>query len=61
MRSLKRRTVLGALAAMAASSALRAQKRYGPGVSDSEIKIGSTMPFSGPVSILGTLGKAAQA
>ena len=61
MRSLKRRTVLGALAAMAASSALRAQKKYGPGVSDSEIKIGSTMPFSGPVSILGTLGKAAQA
>lgn len=61
MRSLKRRTVLGALAAMAASSALQAQKKYGPGVSDSEIKIGSTMPFSGPVSILGTLGKAAQA
>ena len=25
-----------------------AQKKYDPGVSDSEIKIGQTMPFSGP-------------
>ena len=61
MRSLKRRTVLGALGAMVAAPALRAQKRYGPGVTDTEIKIGSTLPFSGPVSILGMLGKAAQA
>ena len=32
--------------------------RYGPGVSDTEIKIGNTMPYSGPASGLGTLGKA---
>ena len=38
-----------------------AQKQYGPGVTDSEIKIGQTMPYSGPVSMLGTLGRAAAA
>jgi branched-chain amino acid transport system substrate-binding protein len=27
-----------------------AEKRYGPGVSDSEIKLGQTMPYSGPAS-----------
>jgi branched-chain amino acid transport system substrate-binding protein len=32
--------------------------QYGPGVSDTEIKIGNTMPYSGPASGLGTLGKA---
>src|SRR6202000_857308 len=27
-----------------------AQKQYGPGVTDSEIKIGTTTPYSGPAS-----------
>src|SRR5690348_5100380 len=35
-----------------------AQKKYGPGVTDSEIKIGNTMPYSGPASAYGTIGKA---
>jgi branched-chain amino acid transport system substrate-binding protein len=35
-----------------------AADQYGPGVSDTEIKIGNTMPYSGPASGLGTLGKA---
>jgi branched-chain amino acid transport system substrate-binding protein len=34
-----------------------AQKRYAPGVSDYEIKIGQTMPYSGPVSAWGTIGR----
>ncbi|MDE2361603.1 MAG: ABC transporter substrate-binding protein [Hyphomicrobiales bacterium] len=34
-----------------------AQKAYGPGVSDTEIKFGNTMPYSGPASSLGTVGK----
>ena len=43
-------TAMAALAlAVAATSAL-AQKRYGPGVSDTEIKIGTTTPYSGPAS-----------
>ncbi len=35
-----------------------AEKRYAPGVSDSEIKIGQTMPYSGAASAYGTIGKA---
>ena len=35
-----------------------AEKRYGPGVSDTEIKLGQTMPYSGPLSAFGTIGRA---
>src|ERR1700726_26006 len=35
-----------------------AQKKYDPGASDTEIKIGQTMPFSGPASAVATIGKA---
>jgi branched-chain amino acid transport system substrate-binding protein len=35
-----------------------AQKNYAPGVSDTEIKIGQTMPYSGPLSAFGTIGRA---
>jgi branched-chain amino acid transport system substrate-binding protein len=35
-----------------------AEKAYGPGVTDTEIKIGQTMPYSGPASGYSTLGKA---
>ena len=35
-----------------------AQKKYGPGVTDTEIKLGQTMPYSGPASAYGTIGKA---
>jgi branched-chain amino acid transport system substrate-binding protein len=35
-----------------------AQKNYAPGISDSEIKIGQTMPYSGPASPFGTIGRA---
>ena len=43
-------TMLGV--SIAAFSA-EAEKRYGPGVSDTEIKIGQTMPYSGPLSTAG--------
>ncbi len=33
-------------------------KRYGPGVTDTEVKIGQTMPYSGPNSAYGTIGKS---
>jgi branched-chain amino acid transport system substrate-binding protein len=32
--------------------------QYGPGASDAEIKIGNTMPYSGPASSYGVIGKA---
>jgi ABC-type branched-subunit amino acid transport system substrate-binding protein len=34
-----------------------AEKKYGPGVTDTEIKLGQTMPYSGPASGYGTIGK----
>ena len=43
--------------ALAGGLALAAGQ-YGPGVSDTEIKIGNTMPYSGPASAYGTIGKA---
>jgi branched-chain amino acid transport system substrate-binding protein len=54
-----RRASLIAAAALALPfrSAL-AQKKYGPGVTDTEIKLGQTMPYSGPASAYGTIGKA---
>lgn len=35
-----------------------AQKKYGPGVTDTEIKVGNTFPYSGPASAYGAVGKA---
>jgi len=36
---------------------VQAQKKYDPGASDSEIKIGNLMPYSGPASAYATIGK----
>ena len=38
-----------------------AQKKYDPGASDREIKIGNTNPYSGPASAYGTIGKTISA
>jgi branched-chain amino acid transport system substrate-binding protein len=35
-----------------------AEKQYGPGVSDTEIKIGEVMPYSGPAAAFGVIGLA---
>jgi branched-chain amino acid transport system substrate-binding protein len=43
-------------AALAAGPAV-AQKKYDTGASDTEIKIGQTMPYSGPASAYGTIGR----
>jgi hypothetical protein len=45
------------MAALVATPAL-AQKQYGPGVSDTEIKIGQTIAYRGPASAYCTLGRA---
>src|SRR6187399_3751000 len=48
-----------ALAVIAASSSSAlAQKKYDTGATDTEIKIGNIMPYSGPASAYGTIGKA---
>jgi len=36
---------------------LQHKKKYDPGASDTEIKIGQTMPYSGPASAYGVIGK----
>jgi branched-chain amino acid transport system substrate-binding protein len=43
------------------TSAAWAQKKYDTGATDTEIKIGNTMPYSGPASAYGTIGKTAAA
>ncbi len=47
-----------ALLSIALASSALAQKKYDPGASDTEIKIGNTMPYSGPASAYGAIGKA---
>jgi branched-chain amino acid transport system substrate-binding protein len=39
-------------------SAFGQEKNYGPGVTDSEVKIGQTMPYSGPASSFAAIGRA---
>src|SRR5438874_10034376 len=47
-----------ALAVFAAStSAALAQKKYDTGATDTEIKIGNIMPYSGPASAYGIIGR----
>lgn len=41
------------------ASAQTAEKKYGPGVTDQEIKLGQTEPYSGPVSSSAALGRGA--
>ncbi|MGH7091512.1 MAG: ABC transporter substrate-binding protein, partial [Stellaceae bacterium] len=59
MNRLTRRSLLAAPAALAfagpalhagPAGAVQGKKQYGPGVTDSEIKIGNTGPYSGPLS-----------
>ena len=55
---MKRRTFVGgASAALLASPAVLAQKKYDEGASDTEIKIGNTNPYSGPASAYAAIGK----
>jgi branched-chain amino acid transport system substrate-binding protein len=56
VRRLLSATLVAACAALVATSA-SAQKRYAPGVSDTEIRFGQTMPYSGPASAYGTFGR----
>lgn len=53
------RTVLAAAGTLllATIHAAAGEKQYGPGVTDTEVKIGQTMPYSGPASAYGTQGR----
>src|SRR5260221_12329566 len=41
-----------------ASQPAAAEKKYGPGVTDTDIKIGQTTPYSGPASSFGATSRA---
>ena len=59
MSATKKLTVFGAALALVATSgsAALAQKKYDTGASDTEIKIGNIMPYSGPASAYGIIGR----
>src|SRR3978361_1140495 len=48
---------LAGLLAVAVAGTANAQKKYDPGATDTEIKIGNIMPYSGPASAYATIGK----
>jgi branched-chain amino acid transport system substrate-binding protein len=50
-------TLLAGLLAVALAGPASAQKKYDPGATDTEIKIGNIMPYSGPASAYATIGK----
>ena len=49
------------IATLAVSGTALAQKKYDTGASDTEIKIGNIMPYSGPASAYGVIGKTEEA
>ncbi len=51
------RDARAALLASAHASGAHAQKKYDPGATDTEIKVGNIMPYSGPASAYATIGK----
>jgi len=63
MSALSRSIATLATAALlsAAGGQAIAQKKYGPGASDTEVKIGNIVPYSGPASAYGSVGRAQEA
>jgi branched-chain amino acid transport system substrate-binding protein len=57
----KRLPVFAIMTSGIAARPAAAAKNYGPGASDTEIKIGQTMPYSGPVSAYGVQGRCQMA
>ena len=57
----RRRSLIAAALAFAVAAPAAAQKNYAPGVTDTEIKIGQSLPYSGPASAFGAIGRAEQA
>ncbi|MET4389353.1 branched-chain amino acid transport system substrate-binding protein [Bradyrhizobium sp. F1.4.3] len=59
-RILRTTALVTAVATLTSGAAL-AQKKYDTGASDTEIKIGNIMPYSGPASAYGIIGKTEEA
>jgi branched-chain amino acid transport system substrate-binding protein len=57
MQMSKRALIASFALCFALAAPAAAQKKYDPGASDTEIKIGNIAPYSGPASAYGTIGK----
>jgi branched-chain amino acid transport system substrate-binding protein len=57
MRNAKRVLIAAVAVCAALAGPAMAQKAYDQGASDTEIRIGNIMPYSGPASAYGTIGK----
>ena len=57
MKTSRRTFVGGASAAVFSGKVAFAQKKYEDGVTDTEIRIGNTNPYSGPASAYAAIGK----
>jgi len=58
MTLITRRTFAAGSAALALAPSIgRAQNKYDPGVTDKEIRLGNTNPYSGPLSAYSVIGK----
>jgi branched-chain amino acid transport system substrate-binding protein len=55
---LKGLTIGAVLLSVGAVNSAAAEKKYGPGVTDTEIKLGQTAPYSGPASAFGATTRA---
>src|ERR1700737_4794171 len=60
-RSLLLTLSAACVVAIACCTSALAQKKYGPGVTDTEIKIGNIAPYSGPASAFGILARVQDA
>lgn len=54
---MKRLVIVVATTLLLISSVQAAEKKYGPGVSDTDIKLGQTSPYSGPASAYSVIAK----
>jgi ABC-type branched-subunit amino acid transport system substrate-binding protein len=52
-----KKIAFAALLVTAIGGTAQAQKKYDPGATDTEIKVGNIMPYSGPASAYATIGK----
>jgi branched-chain amino acid transport system substrate-binding protein len=53
----RRLTLIAGALALGLPYTARAQKQYDTGATDTTIKLGQTMPYSGPISSIGTVGR----
>jgi len=57
IRKFGRAIAVAVIAAATIGNVSAAEKKYGPGVSDTEIKLGQTVPYSGPASAFSSYGR----